>query len=159
MTTDSGKYQADSLIVATGASPNHLNVPGEKEFTGKGVSYCATCDGWFFKEKTVAVVGGGDSAMEEALFLTRFATSVKIIHRRDALRAGAILQKRAKEHPKISFVWNSVVEEIQGKEKVTNLQLRNTVTGEKTSLPADGIFIFIGHTPNTQFIQGTIGYG
>ncbi|HEX7556313.1 MAG TPA: FAD-dependent oxidoreductase, partial [Leptolinea sp.] len=98
VTTDSGKYLTDSLIVATGASPVHLNVPGEKEFVGKGVSYCATCDGWFFKGKTVAIVGGGDSALEEALFLTRFATSVKIIHRRDALRAGAILQKRAKEH-------------------------------------------------------------
>lgn len=147
--TDSGEYLADSLIIATGASPNHLNIPGEKELTGKGVSYCGTCDGWFFKEKHVAVVGGGDSALEEALFLTRFAASVKIIHRRDSLRAGAILQKRAKEHPKISFVWNRVVEKITGEKAVTSLELKNTVTGEKSSLPVDGLFIFIGHTPNT----------
>lgn len=156
VTTDSGKYLTDSLIVATGASPVHLNVPGEKEFVGKGVSYCATCDGWFFKGKTVAVVGGGDSALEEALFLTRFATSVKIIHRRDALRAGAILQKRAKEHPSISFEWNSVVEEIQGEEKVKNLKLKDTITGEKSNLKVDGIFIFIGHTPNNQLYKGQL---
>lgn len=156
VTTDSGEYTADSLIIATGASPNHLNVPGEKEFTGKGVSYCATCDGWFYKGKTVAVVGGGDSAIEEALFLTRFASSVKIIHRRDSLRAGAILQKRAKEHPSISFVWNSVVEEVKGDTKVTGLTLKDTVTGRTSDLPVDGIFIFIGHTPNTQMFAGQL---
>jgi thioredoxin reductase (NADPH) len=153
ITTDSSKYLADSLIIATGAIPNHLGIPGEKELTGKGVSYCATCDGWFFKEKHVAVIGGGDSALEEALFLTRFAASVKIIHRRDTLRAGAILQKRAKEHPKISFVWNSVVEKIEGETAVSSLLLKNTVTGEKSSMPVDGLFIFIGHTPNTAMFK------
>jgi thioredoxin reductase (NADPH) len=156
ITSDSGKIRADSLIIATGASPNHLNVPGEKELTGKGVSYCATCDGWFFKEKHVAVVGGGDSALEEALFLTRFAASVKIIHRRDVLRAGAILQKRAKEHPKISFIWNSIVEEIRGETSVKTLGLNNTVTGEKTTLTVDGLFIFIGHTPNTDMFRNQL---
>jgi thioredoxin reductase (NADPH) len=156
ITTDSGKYLSESLIITTGASPNHLNIPGEKELTGRGVSYCATCDGWFFKEKSVAVVGGGDSALEEALFLTRFAASIKIIHRRDTLRAGAILQKRAKDNPKISFIWNSVVEEIKGENKVSSLQLRDTVTGAKTDLPVDGIFVFIGHTPNTQLYAGQL---
>jgi thioredoxin reductase (NADPH) len=156
ITTDSSKYLADSLIIATGAIPNHLGIPGEKELTGKGVSYCATCDGWFFKEKHVAVIGGGDSALEEALFLTRFAASVKIIHRRDALRAGAILQKRAKEHPKISFVWNSVVEKIEGETAVSSLLLKNTVTGEKSSMPVDGLFIFIGHTPNTAMFKNQL---
>jgi thioredoxin reductase (NADPH) len=156
ITTDTGKILADSLIIATGASPNHLDIPGEKLLTGKGVSYCATCDGWFFKEKHVAVVGGGDSALEEALFLTRYAASVKIIHRRDTLRAGAILQKRAKENPKISFVWNSIVEEIVGDKAVTTLQLKNTITGEKSSLQVDGLFIFIGHTPNTSMFRNQL---
>jgi thioredoxin reductase (NADPH) len=154
--TDSGAYTTDSLIIATGASPVHLNVPGEKEYTGKGVSYCATCDGWFYKGKSVAVVGGGDSAIEEALFLTRFASSVTIIHRRDSLRAGAILQKRAKEHPAINFAWNSVVEEVMGETKVTGLRLKNSVTGEATTLPVDGVFIFIGHTPNTGMFTGQL---
>ena len=156
VTTDSGQYIADSLIIATGASPIHLNVPGEKEFTGKGVSYCATCDGWFYKGKNVAVVGGGDSAIEEALFLTRFAASVTIIHRRDALRAGAILQKRAKEHPSISFMWNSVVEEVQGETKVNGLRIKNVVTGETSTKPFDGVFIFIGHNPNTGMFSGQL---
>ena len=156
VTTDSGHYKADSLIIATGASPIHLNVPGEKEFTGKGVSYCATCDGWFYKGKNVAVVGGGDSAIEEALFLTRFAASVTIIHRRDALRAGAILQKRAKEHPSITFMWNSVVEEVQGETKVNGLRIKNVVTGEASTMPVDGVFIFIGHNPNTGMFSGQL---
>jgi thioredoxin reductase (NADPH) len=156
LTTDSGTYTTDSLIIATGASPVHLNVPGEKEFTGKGVSYCATCDGWFYKGKDVAVVGGGDSAIEEALFLTRFASTVTIIHRRDALRAGAILQKRAKEHPRVKFAWNSVVEEVMGEIKVSGLRLKNTVTGEVSTLPVDGVFIFIGHTPNTGMFTGQL---
>lgn len=156
VTTDSGSYTADSLIIATGASPVYLNVPGEKEFTGKGVSYCATCDGWFYKGKSVAVVGGGDSALEEALFLTRFASSVTIIHRRDALRAGAILQKRAKENPAVNFVWNSVVQEVLGETKVSGLRLKNTVSGEVSTLPVDGVFIFIGHTPNTGMFTGQL---
>lgn len=154
--TDSGTYSTNSLIIATGASPRYLNISGEKEFTGKGVSYCGTCDGWFFKEKKVAVVGGGDSALEEALFLTRFASSVTIIHRRDALRAGALLQSRAKENPKISFLWNSVVDEINGDTKVTSLKIRNTQTNEVNTLPFDGIFVFIGHTPNTSLFSGQL---
>jgi thioredoxin reductase (NADPH) len=149
-------YLADTLIIATGASPNHLNVPGEVELTGKGVSYCATCDGWFFKEKKVAVVGGGDSALEEALFLTRYATEVTIIHRRDQLRAGAILQRRAAENPKIKYLWNSVVTEVVGGEKVENLKVKNVQTGAESVFPTDGVFIFIGHTPNTQLFKGQI---
>jgi thioredoxin reductase (NADPH) len=143
------EYLADSLVIATGATPNHLNVPGEKELTGRGVSYCATCDGWFFKEKKVVVVGGGDSALEEGLFLTRYAASVTIIHRRDALRAGAILQKRAQENPKIHFVWNSVVTEVVGEDAVKAVKLKNVQTGAESQFATDGLFIFIGHTPNT----------
>jgi thioredoxin reductase (NADPH) len=156
VSTYSREFLAESLILATGASPNHLNVPGEKELTGRGVSYCATCDGWFFKEKNVIVVGGGDSALEEALFLTRYAASVTIIHRRAALRAGAILQRRALENPKISFVWNSVVTEVVGSDKVEAVQLKNVVTNELTTFPTQGVFIFIGHTPNTQLYQGQL---
>src|SRR4030042_1770132 len=116
ITTYNSEYLADTLIIATGAQATHLNVPGEKELTGRGVSYCATCDGWFFKDKDVVVVGGGDSALEESVFLTRYAKSITIIHRRDTLRAGAILQKRASEHPKIKFIWNTVVTEVLGDE-------------------------------------------
>ncbi len=154
--TDSKTYLADSLIITTGASPNQLNVPGETELIGKGVSYCATCDGWFFKDKRVVVVGGGDSALEEGIFLTRYATSVTIIHRRNTLRAGAILQSRAMNNPKIQFVWNSIVTEIKGKDAVTGVELTNVVTNEKTFLPTDGVFIFIGHTPNTQMFQNQL---
>lgn len=156
VTTDSGEYLADALIIGTGASPTHLNVPGEVELTGRGVSYCATCDGWFFKDKKVVVVGGGDSALEEALFITRYASSVTIVHRRDELRAGAILQKRAKEHPKINFIWNTVVTEVLGTEKLEALKLRNVKTGEETILETDGLFIFIGHIPNTQMFKGQL---
>jgi len=151
--TQSGEYQARSIIVSTGASPNHLNIPGETELTGRGVSYCATCDGWFFKDKKVVVVGGGDSALEEALFLTRYATSVTIIHRRDELRAGAILQKRAFDNEKIDFIWDSVVTEVTGSEKVEKVKLKNVKTGEESDLETDGVFIFIGHTPNTQIFK------
>lgn len=150
------EYLADSLIIATGASPNHLNVPGEEKMVGRGVSYCATCDGWFFKEKKVVVVGGGDSALEEALFLTRFAKTVTIIHRRDTLRAGAILQRRAFEHEKIGFILESVVTEILGDEKVSGVKVKNVKTGEESVVETDGVFIFIGHTPNTQMFQGQL---
>ncbi len=156
VTTDTGEYLADVLIVGTGASPNHLEIPGEIELTGRGVSYCATCDGWFFKDKRVVVVGGGDSALEEALFITRYASSVTIIHRRDELRAGAILQKRAKEHPKINFIWDTVVTETIGTDKLEALKLKNVRTGEETILETDGLFIFIGHTPNTQMFKGQL---
>lgn len=153
---DNGTYLADSLIIATGARSNHLNIPGEVELTGKGVSYCATCDGWFFKDKRVVVVGGGDSALEEAIFLTRFATKVTIIHRRDSLRAGKVLQKRAFDNPKIEFIWNTVVEEATGTEKLALLKLRNLETGESTNHETEGLFIFIGHTPNTQMFVGQL---
>ena len=154
--TDNGVYLADTLIISTGARPNHLEIPGEVELTGRGVSYCATCDGWFFKDKKVVVVGGGDSALEEGLFLTRFASSVTIIHRRDSLRAGKVLQHRAFSNPKVNFVWNSVVTEVQGTDKVTSLKLKDTLTGAESSLAVDGLFIFIGHTPNTQMFKGQL---
>jgi thioredoxin reductase (NADPH) len=156
VTTDIGIYLADSLVIATGARPNHLDIPGETEFTGKGVSYCATCDGWFFKDKKVVVVGGGDSALEEGLFLTRFASSVTIVHRRDSLRAGKVLQNRAFNDPKVKFVWNSVLTEIKGDGVVKSAKLKNTQTGEISEIETDGVFIFIGHTPNTQMFAGQL---
>jgi len=156
VTTDSGEYLADVLIVGTGASPTHLEIPGEVELTGRGVSYCATCDGWFFKDKKVVVVGGGDSALEEALFITCYASSVTIIHRRDELRAGAILQKRAMDHPKIDFIWDTVVTETVGTEKLESLKLKNVKTGDETSIETDGLFVFIGHVPNTQMFKGKL---
>jgi thioredoxin reductase (NADPH) len=145
------------LIVTTGATPRRINVPGETELTGRGVSYCATCDGWFFKEKDVVVVGGGDSALEEGLFLTRYASSVTIIHRRDQFRAGAILQERVQANPKMNVIWNSVVEEVIGSEAVKAVGLKNVATGEKWEHATDGIFIFVGHTPNTQIFKGQLG--
>ena len=156
VTTDSGEYTADTVIISTGASSVHLNVPGEEELTGRGVSYCATCDGWFFKDKKVAIVGGGDSAFEEALFITRYASSVTLIHRRDEFRAGAILQKRAQEHPKMNFITNTIVTDIVGTDKLEHLKLKNVVTGEESTFETDGLFIFIGHTPNTQMFEGKL---
>jgi thioredoxin reductase (NADPH) len=154
--TDNNEYLADVLIISTGASPNHLNVPGETELTGRGVSYCATCDGWFFKDKKVVIVGGGDSAIEEGLFITRYASSVTIIHRRDELRASPLLQKRAKAHPKVNFIWNTVVTEVLGSDKLEAVRLKNVKTGEETIFETDGLFIFIGHTPNTQIFKGQL---
>ncbi|RJP51977.1 MAG: thioredoxin-disulfide reductase [Anaerolineaceae bacterium] len=156
VTADSGEYTADTVIITTGASPNHLQIPGEVELTGRGVSYCATCDGWFFKDKKVVVVGGGDSALEEGLFITRYASSVTIIHRRDELRASPILQTRAMNHPKINFIWDTVVTEIAGSEKLESLKLKNVKTGEESIFETDGLFIFIGHTPNTQMFKGKL---
>jgi thioredoxin reductase (NADPH) len=154
--TYSREILTDTVIIATGASPVKLNIPGEEEYVGKGVSYCATCDGWFFKEKKVAVVGGGDSALEEALFLTRYASEVTIIHRRDAFRAGALLQKRMYENPKIKLVLDSVVKEIKGNGKVEQLLISNVKTDKVSTLDMDGIFIFIGHTPNNDLYKGQI---
>jgi thioredoxin reductase (NADPH) len=154
--TYSGTYTAKSLIISTGAAPKKLNVPGEKEFTGRGVSYCGTCDGWFFKDKDIIVVGGGDSAIEEGLFLTRFAKTVTIVHRRDKLRAGAILQNRAFENQKISFVWDAVVSEILGEDGVQAVRIINTKTDEERVISTDGIFIFIGHKPNAEMFAGQL---
>lgn len=154
--TYNGEYLADTLIVATGATPLHLEVPGERELTGRGVSYCATCDGWFFKDKDVVVVGGGDSALEEGIFLTRYARSVTIVHRRDALRAGKILQKRAMDNPKMKFIWNTVVTEVIGDEAVKSVRLRDAQSGKVKDFATDGLFIFIGHTPNTQIFEGQL---
>ncbi len=154
--TDTGEYRADTLIVATGASSNQLHIPGENDLTGRGVSYCATCDGWFFKDKKVVVVGGGDSALEEGLFITRYASSVTIVHRRAELRAGQLLQKRAMEHPKVNFIWNTVVTQVLGTDKVEAVGLKNVQTGEESTVATDGVFIFIGHTPNTELFKGQL---
>jgi len=155
--TQNGKiYRAATLIIATGASAIHLNVPGENEFTGRGVSYCATCDGWFFKEKDVVVVGGGDSAVEEGLFLTRYADSVTIVHRRDELRASPILANRAMSNPKIKFLWNKVVKEISGNGVVQTVRLQDTQSGDEEERRVDGVFIFIGHSPNTALFEGQL---
>lgn len=155
--THSETYVADAVIVTAGASPKHLEVPGETQFVGRGVSYCGTCDGFFFRGKDVVVVGGGDSALEESIFLTKFADQVTIIHRRDELRAGPTLQKRAFANEKISFVWDTVVEEIVGNGVVQKVKLHNLKTGDMREMDADGIFIFIGHYPNSQFLVGQVG--
>ncbi|MCA9996361.1 MAG: thioredoxin-disulfide reductase [Anaerolineales bacterium] len=150
------EYMADAVIVTAGASPRHLGVPGEEAFTGRGVSYCGTCDGFFFRGKDVVVVGGGDSAIEEGLFLTKFANKVEIIHRRDELRAGPALQRRASANTKMSFVWNTVVDEIVGNGVVQKVKVSNTVTGEQREMKTDGVFIFIGHYPNSKFLEGQL---
>lgn len=151
--THSREYETKTVIIATGASPRKLNVPGEAEFTGRGVSYCATCDGFFFRGKDVVVVGGGDSACEEGVFLTKFANSVRIIHRRDQLRAGPTLAERAKRNPKISFIWDTVVEEIIGDGSVQAVRVRNVKTGEEQVLKTDGVFVYIGHIPNSKLFE------
>jgi thioredoxin reductase (NADPH) len=151
-----GEFSTDSLIIATGANPNLLQIPGEAEYTGRGVSYCATCDGWFFRDKHVAVVGGGDSAVEEAIFLTRFARSVTIIHRRNELRAGMILQKRVMDNSRIKFLWDSVPLEIIGKDAVEQIRIKNIKTGSEEVIKIDGVFIFIGHSPNTDMFTGKL---
>lgn len=154
--TYGNEYEADGVIVTAGASPRHLGVPGEEEFIGRGVSYCGTCDGFFFRGKDVVVIGGGDSAMEEGIFLTKFANKVEVIHRRDELRAGTSLQKRAFANEKISFVWDTVIEEIKGNGVVQGVQTKNVKTGEAKKLDTDGVFIFIGHYPNSQFLVGQL---
>jgi len=155
--THNETYLADAVIITIGADPRKLKVPGEGELTGRGVSYCGTCDGFFFRGKDVVVVGGGDSALEESLFLTRFANSVNIIHRRDTLRAGVALRNRAEKNPKISFTWNTVVDEIVGTDnKVSHVKLRNVETGEVWDKQTDGIFIFVGHVPNNTFFEGQV---
>ena len=153
---DETSYQTKTLIIASGASATLLNLESENRLMGHGVSACATCDGFFFKEKEIAVVGGGDTAMEEATFLTKFAKKVSIIHRRDALRASKIMQEKAKKNPKIDFTWNTVVEEILGEETVTGVRLRDVQSNQVTEKTLNGVFIAIGHKPNTHLFQGQL---
>lgn len=153
ITSSDQKFQTRSVILATGASFRRLEVPKERELTGRGVSYCATCDGAFFKGKELVVVGGGDSALQEGIFLTKFATKVTIIHRRDKLRASSILQDRAKANPKIQFIWDTVVEKVNGDKKVEGVTLKNLKTSQVQEFRTDGVFIFVGHDPNTQLVK------
>lgn len=151
--TSEGQYQARRVILAMGSEYRKLNVPGEVELSGRGVSYCATCDGFFFKDQHLAVVGGGDSAMEEALFLTKFAKKVTVIHRRDQLRASQIMAERAGANPKIDFAWNSTVAQINGEDKVESITLQSTVDGKESTLDATGVFVAIGHEPRSQLVK------
>lgn len=151
-----GSHQCLALIIATGASPRRLGLESEAKFFGRGVSTCATCDGWFFRDKVVCVIGGGDSAMEESTYLTHFATKVYVIHRRDRLRASKILQERAFSNPKIEFIWNTVVTEILGDDKVKGVRLRDVKTGKESVLGVDGVFLAIGHDPNTKIFKGQL---
>jgi len=155
-TTDGETFHARSVILAMGSAYKELGLPEEKKFTGRGLSWCATCDGFFFKDQHIVVVGGGDSAMEEALFLTRFASKVTIVHRRDELRASKIMADRAMADPKISFEWNSEVAQILGEENVTGVRLRDTVTGEERDLDAGAVFVAIGHLPRTDLVKGQV---
>jgi thioredoxin reductase (NADPH) len=154
--TYSEEYEASALIIATGASARRLDIPGENELIGRGVSYCATCDGFFFKNKDVVVVGGGDSALQEGLFLTKYANRVRIAHRRDTLRAGDLLQARARANDKIQFVWDTVLESIDGTNKVEGVTARNVRTGQVEKWATDGVFVFVGHFPNTELFKGQL---
>ena len=154
--TEKDVLETQSIICAMGADPRRLSVPGENQNIGTGVSYCATCDGFFFRGKDVIVVGGGDAAVEEGLFLTKFANTVTIVHRRDALRAGKIIQERAFAHEKIKFIWNTVVTEIISNGKVKSVRLKNLQSGEVREHPIDGVFIFVGHIPNTKLVEGIL---
>ncbi len=156
VTAYGGEYETQALIVASGASPRKLGVPGEEELSGRGVSYCATCDGFFYMGKEIVMVGGGDAAIEEALFLTRFASKVTVIHRRDQLRAEPLLQEQAFRNEKIEFLWDTVVTGIAGEQFVTGVQVRNVKTGEESLFPTQGVFIAIGYLPNTNFLAGQL---
>ena len=156
VTTDSGDYQARAIIISTGASAKWLGLPSEQRLQGRGVSACATCDGFFFKKKDVAVIGGGDTAMEEATFLTRYANHVTVIHRRDKFRASKIMQDRAFKNPKISVIWDTEITEVLGENEVTGLRLHNVKTGEESTLPVQGFFLAIGHQPNTDLFKGIL---
>ncbi|MGI0029878.1 MAG: thioredoxin-disulfide reductase [Nitrososphaera sp.] len=154
--TPSEKYTAEAVIVCTGASPRKLGIPAEQQFSGRGVSYCATCDGPFFKGEDIVVVGGGDTAIEEATFLTKFGKSVKIVHRRDSLRASKILADKALENPKIEFLWNNVVSDIKGDKKVSTVLIKDIKKGGEKSISAGGLFVAIGHEPNTSIFEGQL---
>ncbi len=154
--TSSAEYQAKSVIVATGASAKWLGIPSEQRFIGKGVSSCATCDAPFFKNKNVVVVGGGDTAMEDSIFLTKFTNSVTIIHRRDAFRASKIMQERALSNPKIKVIWDSAIDEVLGDSKVTGIKIKNLKTGETQQMNIDGVFVAIGYQPNTKYLAGSL---
>jgi thioredoxin reductase (NADPH) len=154
--TEEGDYAAKAVIVTAGAAYNHLNVPGEERLTGFGVSYCGTCDAAFFKDQEVAVVGGGDAALDEGLFVARYASKVTVIHRRDTLRASAILQERAFANPSMTFRWNTVVTSIDGESQVESLRLQDLETKEESDFPVGGVFIFIGQTPSTAFLEGLL---
>jgi thioredoxin reductase (NADPH) len=156
ITTSSESFEAESVLVCTGASPRKLGIPAEQQFAGRGVSYCATCDGPFFKGEDIVVVGGGDTAIEEATFLTKFGKSVKIVHRRDTLRASKILQEKAFENPKIKFLWNSVVSDINGDKKVANVIVRDINKQNEQKILAGGLFVAIGHDPNTAIFKGKL---
>lgn len=156
-TTDKHEIRTKTVILSLGAKPRQLGVPGEAEFLGRGVSYCAVCDGAFFKDKKLAVIGGGDTAIEDSVFLTRYASSVHIIHRRDKLRAQKIIQERALGHPVINVSWNTVVKNIGGVDVVDHVTLENVATREETRLPVDGVFVLIGNEPNTKMLEGQIG--
>ncbi|MDA2811198.1 thioredoxin-disulfide reductase [Nocardiopsis sp. RSe5-2] len=149
-------HLAKSVIIATGSGYRELGVPGEKEFSGRGTSWCATCDGFFFRDKDIVVVGGGDTAMEEATFLTRFAKSVTIVHRRDELRASKIMQQRAFDNEKIRFIWNSEITEVLGEDKVNGVRLRDRVTGHESTLDVEGVFVAIGHDPRVELFKGQL---
>ena len=156
ITTSDGVYEARTVIISTGSEYRHLGIDGEERLSGHGVSYCATCDGFFFKDQDIVVVGGGDSAMEEATFLTRFARSVTVVHRRDELRASAVMAKRAQEDPKISFAWNSRVVELHGEDSLTAVTLEDTVTGERRQLEASGLFVAIGQVPRSELVADVL---
>lgn len=157
VTIGSGEtFQARSIILSTGSAYRELGLPNEKRLSGHGVSWCATCDGFFFKDQDIAVIGGGDSAMEEALFLTKFAKSVTVVHRRDSLRASKIMADRALAHEKINFIWNSGVEDVLGQDKVTGLRLKNLVDGTETELAVTGVFVAIGNDPRTELVKGKL---
>ena len=156
VTIDDETLLARTVILATGSAYRHMDVDGEDRLAGRGVSYCATCDGFFFRDKDIAVIGGGDSAMEEATFLTRFADKVTVVHRRDALRASKAMADRAVADPKIDFAWNATVASVNGDEKVTGLTLVSTVDGTESELPVDGVFVAIGHLPRTELLRGQV---
>ena len=156
ITTHAETYTGEATLICTGASPRKLGIPAEQQFSGRGISYCATCDGPFFKGENIVVVGGGDTAMEEATFLTKFGKSVRVVHRRDSLRASKILQQKALENPKIEFIWNNVVADIKGNNKISTILVKDINTGKERAIETGGLFVAIGHEPNTAIFKGQL---